>query len=143
MNSSKEKQSKLKYVKLKDVLACFVFLFMLPAALIAKIFIRNFWLVGEEKNEARDNGYWFFKYVRETPCTGGAEYGMIWSYQGRGFHARVERENNIGVPSAGNNLQNGGTRNEEDEETGGPGSGHGDGLFSHVRDRRRLRRGGA
>ena len=66
MNSSKEKQSKLKYVKLKDVLACFVFLFMLPAALIAKIFIRNFWLVGEEKNEARDNGYWFFKYVREN-----------------------------------------------------------------------------
>lgn len=38
---------------------------MLPIALIGKIFIHDFWLVGEEQNEARDNGYWFFKYVRE------------------------------------------------------------------------------
>lgn len=56
----------MKYVKFRDIIACFIFLFMLPIALIAKIFIRNFWLVGEEKREARDNGYWFFKYVREN-----------------------------------------------------------------------------
>lgn len=63
---SKTKNSRIKYVRFKDILACFVFIFMLPVALIAKIFIHNFWLVGEEKQEARDNGYWFFKYVREN-----------------------------------------------------------------------------
>lgn len=62
----KSKQSAIKYVRFKDILGCFAFVFMLPIALIAKIFIRNFWLVGEDKQEAKDNGYWFFKYVREN-----------------------------------------------------------------------------
>lgn len=56
----------MRYVKFKDILACLLFLLMVPIALVAKIFIHNFWLVGEEKCEARDNGYWFFKYVREN-----------------------------------------------------------------------------
>ncbi len=63
---AENKVSRIKYVRFKDILACFAFIFMVPIALIAKIFIRNFWLVGEEKHEARDNGYWFFKYVREN-----------------------------------------------------------------------------
>lgn len=63
---SKDKVSAIKYVRFRDILACFVFLLVAPIALIAKIFIHNFWLVGEEENEARDNGYWFFKYVREN-----------------------------------------------------------------------------
>ncbi len=62
----KKNASRIKYVRIKDVFACFAFIFVLPAALIAKIFIRDFWLVGEEKNEARDNGYWFFKWVRQN-----------------------------------------------------------------------------
>jgi len=39
---------------------------MAPVALIAKIFIYDFWLIGEEKNEARDNAFWLFKYIREN-----------------------------------------------------------------------------
>lgn len=35
-------------------------------AMITKIFVRDLWLVCEDKNEARDNGYWLFKYIRET-----------------------------------------------------------------------------
>ena len=60
-----EKDTRIKYVRMKDIFACLIMLFMIPIALIAKIFIHNFWLVGEERCEARDNGYWFFKYVRE------------------------------------------------------------------------------
>lgn len=63
---SSKKPTAIKYVQFKDILSCFVFIFMVPIALIAKIFIHNFWLVGEDKHEARDNGYWFFKYVREN-----------------------------------------------------------------------------
>ena len=34
-------------------------------ALIAKIFVRDLWLVGECGYFARDNGYYFFKYLRK------------------------------------------------------------------------------
>ena len=56
---------RFKFVKFKDILSIFVVLIVLFPALIAKIFIRKFWLVCEDKNEARDNGYWFFKFLRE------------------------------------------------------------------------------
>ena len=54
------------FIKWRDIGHLLLAAFILPWALIAKIFIRNFWLVSEEKNEARDNGYWFFRWVREN-----------------------------------------------------------------------------
>ena len=54
----------LEYVRIKDILHFFLCIIVFPFAIVAKIFIRDFWLVCEDKNEARDNGYWFFKYVR-------------------------------------------------------------------------------
>lgn len=56
----------MHFIRIKDLWNVFVFLFALPFALIAKIFIRNFWLICEEKDEARDNGYWLFKWIREN-----------------------------------------------------------------------------
>ncbi len=42
----------------------------LPVAAAAACLYRrvhpDLWIVSEDPNEARDNGYWFFKYVRET-----------------------------------------------------------------------------
>lgn len=58
--------NKLKFVKFKDILSIFLMIVAFLPAMIAKIFIRDFWLVCEDKNEARDNGYWFFKYVCEN-----------------------------------------------------------------------------
>lgn len=55
-----------KFIKPSDIGHCFLFIVVLPFALIAKLFIRDFWLVCEDKNEARDNGYHFFKWVRKT-----------------------------------------------------------------------------
>lgn len=54
---------RISYVKARDILALFQFVLMLPIALIAKIFIRRFWLICEDRFEARDNGYWLFKYI--------------------------------------------------------------------------------
>ena len=58
----------LKYIKFKDLIAPFIFLFMLTPALIFKMINkikkRKLWLVCESANTARDNGYHFFKYVR-------------------------------------------------------------------------------
>ena len=54
---------RISYVQSRDILALFQFVLMLPIALIAKIFIRRFWLICEDRFEARDNGYWLFKYI--------------------------------------------------------------------------------
>ena len=57
---------KLQRVKIGDIGHIFLFLFALPVALIYKLFRSDLWLVCDNANEARDNGYWFYKYVREA-----------------------------------------------------------------------------
>ncbi|HBF86484.1 MAG TPA: teichoic acid biosynthesis protein B, partial [Clostridiales bacterium] len=54
------------YVKIKDVLHFFLACFVFPFAIVAKIFVRKFYLICEDRNEARDNGYRFFKWIREN-----------------------------------------------------------------------------
>lgn len=56
--------NRFKFVKFKDLLSIFWLIIAFIPAIIAKIFIRDFWLVCEDRNEARDNGYWFFRYLR-------------------------------------------------------------------------------
>ena len=55
----------MKYVRLQDLLSAW----KLPVAAVAAFFVRrkrrNLWIVSEDSMEARDNGYWFFRYVRE------------------------------------------------------------------------------
>lgn len=58
--------NRFKFVKIKDIFSFFLLVIVFIPAMITKLFIRNFWLVCEDKNEAKDNGYWFFKYVREN-----------------------------------------------------------------------------
>ncbi len=53
-----------KYIKWGDVGHFCLCLFVFPFAIIAKLFLRGYWLVCENKKEARDNGYHFFKWVR-------------------------------------------------------------------------------
>lgn len=52
------------FLKWSDIGHLFLCVLVFPFAIIAKIFIRNFYLVCEDKNEARDNGYHFFRWVR-------------------------------------------------------------------------------
>lgn len=52
------------FIKWSDIGHLFLCLFVFPWAMLAKLFIRDFWLVCEDRNEARDNGYHFFKWVR-------------------------------------------------------------------------------
>ncbi len=58
----------MKYIKIKDVLAPFIFLFMLVPSLffrmINRIKKRKLLLVAEDGKTARDNGYHFYKYIR-------------------------------------------------------------------------------
>ena len=56
---------KLQRVKIEDIGHIFLFLMALPISLVCRLFRKDLWLVCDNKNEARDNGYWFYKYVRE------------------------------------------------------------------------------
>lgn len=58
--------NKLKDVGIKDVLSGGQFLGALPAAKAYRRRHRDLWLICEDAMEARDNGYWLFKYIVEN-----------------------------------------------------------------------------
>lgn len=57
---------KLQQVKLKDLMHIFLFLIAIIPAIIYKASHKPFWLICEYEMEARDNGYYFFKYMRQN-----------------------------------------------------------------------------
>lgn len=58
--------NRIKFVKLKDIYAIIPMLFGLVMSVPYRIFHKNIWLICERADEARDNGYWFFKYLVEN-----------------------------------------------------------------------------
>lgn len=53
-----------------NILSIFVYILMLIPSLVYKLILKikkqNIWLIFEEKNSARDNGYYLFKYIRNN-----------------------------------------------------------------------------
>ena len=43
---------------------------------------KELWLIAEKVDEARDNGYWFYKYLREKHPTERAYYVIFSNSQG-------------------------------------------------------------
>ncbi len=68
--------SKLKMVTLKDIGHLFLFVLALIPAAVYKRFRPHLWLVCEAENEARDNGYWFFRYLRAEQPQVDAVYAI-------------------------------------------------------------------
>jgi len=67
---------KLRRVKGKDI--CHIFFFLLaliPAAILCRR-RPHIWLICEKKAEARDNGYWLFRYLRNEQKTVDAVYAI-------------------------------------------------------------------
>lgn len=56
---------KLQRVKIKDILNIFVFFLAYPIAFVYRRFRKDLWLICDNENEARDNGYWLFRYIAE------------------------------------------------------------------------------
>lgn len=67
---------KLKMVKLRDVGHVFLFLLALLPAFFYRLHRPHLWLVCESADEARDNGYWFFKYLRKQRPDVDAVYAV-------------------------------------------------------------------
>lgn len=64
MISLKDYIAKIKDVKMRDILAIGQFVLAYPVSKVFKHYHKNFWLVCEDEYEARDNGYWMYKYIR-------------------------------------------------------------------------------
>lgn len=70
----------IKYLKLADFFAPLIFILILPFSIIYKIYNKtrkkNIWLICESGTTARDNGYYFFKYIRDKYPTDSCFYVM-------------------------------------------------------------------
>lgn len=81
----KKMLSKIKYITLRDIIGIFKFLLVLIPALIYKIYLKivkkELWLICEQENTARDNGYHFFKYMcekhSEIKCIYAIDYNSL------------------------------------------------------------------
>lgn len=62
----KEFLDRLGRVTIRDIIQIWKLPVAVPLAFLYKMFHKNLWIVCEDKNEARDNGYWFFKYLKEN-----------------------------------------------------------------------------
>lgn len=86
----------LKYIKLKDLIAPFIFLLMIIPSLIFrlinKIKKRQLWLVCENGETARDNGYHFYKYVRNEHPN---DYCFYVIDKNKDEYKKVEKYGNI------------------------------------------------
>ena len=49
-----------------DIKSSFLFLLAYPIALVRKIRHKDVWLYSERSGEARDNGFWMYKYTKEN-----------------------------------------------------------------------------
>lgn len=57
---------KLKYIHFGDIVDMFKILLSFIPGMILKAIKKDIWLVAERENDAHDNGYWFYKFVREN-----------------------------------------------------------------------------
>ncbi len=57
---------RLKHIKAGHFKTLFMFMIVMPWALIGRLWGKNIWLISERSDQARDNGYCFYKYVREN-----------------------------------------------------------------------------
>lgn len=66
----KKIKSNMKYIKIKDILSIFIFMFMIIPSLFFRLINvlrkRKLLLVIEDGYTARDNGYYFYKYIRQV-----------------------------------------------------------------------------
>lgn len=57
---------KLQRVKIKDVWNIVLFLLAWPIAFFYRRVRKDLWLICDNENEARDNGYWLFRYITQV-----------------------------------------------------------------------------
>ena len=57
--------TRIRMLKISDFFSGIKMLIAIPLALVMKLYKKELWLICESEKEARDNGYWLFKYICE------------------------------------------------------------------------------
>lgn len=77
----KKTLDKLQYIQLYEILGCFLFIICIPISFIFKLYFKitkkKIWLISENYDTARDNGYHFYKYLKENKIEGIESYYVI------------------------------------------------------------------
>ncbi|GLI85288.1 hypothetical protein ANABIO32_30160 [Rossellomorea marisflavi] len=68
--------TKLKKIRLKDLNSLFKILAAYPLSYLLKLYKKDIWLISERPDDARDNGYYLFKYIRENYPNDNAYYAI-------------------------------------------------------------------
>ena len=84
---------KIRYVQFADILSPLIFILMIAPSILFRLYnkLRNreIWLICEDGQTARDNGYYFYKYMREKhssePCyyvinKSSTDYNIVKKY---------------------------------------------------------------
>ena len=86
----------LKYIKIRDFFDIFIFLIVLPISFFLKIYNkikkRKIWLITEEGKNARDNGYYFYKFIRQKHPD---DYAFFVIDKNRNHYKKVYKYGNI------------------------------------------------
>ncbi len=61
-------------IRKQDIISIFKFSICWIWALVYKLFVKDVWIISERPKEARDNGYWIFKYIAENKLNKNAYY---------------------------------------------------------------------
>lgn len=69
----------LSLIRFGDVCDLVKIVVSCPIGLIYRLFNKNIWIVSEMEHTARDNGYWFFKYMRENHTDRAVYYPIRFS----------------------------------------------------------------
>lgn len=78
----KKIKHELYFIKKEDLLSVFVFLASIIPSLVARVILkikgRHIWLVTEDRNEARDNGICFFRYLNQKDIHQDSYYAISY-----------------------------------------------------------------
>lgn len=67
---------KIQRLKWKDLYHIILFLLALPVSFVFRRFHKNLWLICDTEKEARDNGYWLFRYIMKRHPEQEAVYAI-------------------------------------------------------------------
>ncbi len=68
-----------RYVRGRDLLDLLKILLSCPCGKVLRLFRPHIWLISERANEAHDNGFWLFRYIRENHPTLPVYYPICFS----------------------------------------------------------------
>lgn len=81
-------QKIVKYVGFRDICDLLKILAAAIPGLVLRMFRKDIWLISERENDAHDNGYWFYKYVREKHPEINAYYSI--SFDCKDYVERIQ-----------------------------------------------------